>query len=1300
MQEIKVYKGHVQLLETVGEVSTWLKGCEDNSIVTFDWETTGLDYNAIPLGLSLHQRGVSPCFIPVDYFFDKGIPMEALADICNREFRRLRLIAHNAKYDSMINVMNGIKDENCNIIADTLIMIHLYDPALEKQLEKRVRADFGYEKPTFEKISGKKWGNINWAKDGNELLPLLAGYAGEDTYWETQLYYKYKPLLDEDAWRILHKIELPLIKILRDAKIRGVKIDVALLKDMRERAAQKLIEAKESIYEAAGCVFNLNSNPQKQKVFFEKLKLPVISKTKSGAPSTDAKSAEEWAEMGYPIGEALVAYSELQKLLSGYLIPIPELLDEENVLRGDLNSCGTKTGRCCIEQHQRVMTVGGWKMIKDICVGDLVYCYDDNGNLQVRKVLNKWNKGTLPLVEVRYQSSGDMHIGSLLCTPDHSLKTKHRGWVMAKDLMREKVFHLRRSDNHTERGYIRPRLYGSNSFMEDEQQTIKRLVFGASSEMHIHHKDGDTTNNSISNLEILTHEEHARLHLTERMADGSFVRYDPTGTHREVPCGEDSPHFIHKTKWSLLRMLMEAGGCPTKVPMDFQTFKDKCKFCGINLAGVIKRFNNKGEYLSKKRVQEVSDLTIREQQKLLGVGYYHVNGLMEYYGVTNHLILSVKRTRSGVCYDIEVEDFNNFICEELCVHNSSSNPNLQNQPNNHDFPIRCAFVPREGYVFVNYDYSQLELRVMAHMSKDKKFIDIFMNGRDPHGEVARSVGITRKQAKCVNPNTLIQTDLGVIRIGELSDVRQEDTFDASIAGSVWNGKSFIGINSFYSNGADDTLLIVSHRGAIRCSRRHKLLLADGSLKAAEDILKGDILAEPSVVTFIPQEPIIEYNPFFESGAPFKITMDGTWAYIAGVLVGGGCFSKEHIGVAVGNGHKSWRRILKDIFASKGLPLVERVNKNYLYLGSSRFVKFMLPLGLSDIRGKKNFKIPLWVLNGSLEIRKSFLCGLIDTDGTVDESGTTSICTKSVQLVEDLCFLLNSIEYSYGVEPSYNKTYGRMYYRVHIYSTSLKGLFDSGYMRCPHKLESLKVRVSKIAKCPHRKENTVVHIENVGKDYLCDINVEDSSHLYMAGTMLTHNTLNFGVLYGMGPDKYMHTFGVSKERALEMIDGYHSTYEGFARWKMATENYAKKHGYVKNLFGRVRRFTETTKNPFEGIDKRKYFGELRQAVNSIIQGTGADIVKLATVAMCKKFEELNLDAHFLLQVHDEVLIEARIDQMREIERVVIDCMENTVKLCIPLEADGKILANWGEMKDDTVVSLPDRFDYSLYSLLCK
>lgn len=973
MIKIPVFKGVVQLLESIGEVKEYFSKCEEDKLLAFDWETTGLEYDAIPLGLSLHQKGVGACFIPVDFFFSKGVPMNELAEVCNERFPHYKLIAHNAKYDTMINKMNGIKDECYKIFADTLVMVHLVNPSLDKQLEKRVAEDFGYVKKTFKEICGKAWNKINWSVEGDSLLELLAGYAGEDTYWTTKVFYKYNPLMDEDAHRIHDRIELPLIPILRDAKIRGVLIDVPLLKEMGEQITAELPKILDEVYDECGCVFNLNSAKQKAAVFFDKMKLPIVSYSKkTGAPSTDAATFEEWDSMGIRVGALMNEYSELNKLYTGYVKAIPNLVDEHSVLRGDLNSCGTKTGRF-----------------------------------------------------------------------------------------------------------------------------------------------------------------------------------------------------------------------------------------------------------------------------------------------------------------------------------ASTGPNLQNQPNNYHFPIREAFVPRPGYKFVNYDYSQLELRVMAHMSKDERFMDIFLHGRDPHGEVAKACNITRKQAKCVNENTLIFTDKGVLRIGEVSACRLKDTFDSPMISFVFNGSGMIGVNSFYSNGYDSTLGIITKRGIVRSSINHQYVMADGTLKRAGDLKIGDEISENTQVVYEGSETTIDYNPFFDFGDTFSIRMDSQWSYIAGVLTGDGCFSAKHIGVSVGKGRffKSWRKILKDEFAKKGLPLTERSNINYMYLGSSRFVKFMIPFGLSDERGKKNFKIPLWVLNGNIEMRKSFLGGLIDTDGTISETGTTSICTKSIQLAEDLCFLLNSIGYNFGVEPTWNKTYDRWYFRIHIYSDSLSDLLHSNVIKCPHKIESLIERVSKIGKGAKNLPNKVLQVLSLGTDYLCDLNVDSPSHLYMTGTLITHNTMNFGVLYGMGIGKYMRTFNVSKERAIEMIDSYHKSYIGFAHWKEATENFARKHGYVKNLFGRIRVFKETTKSKFTR-NEAMYYAELRQAVNTIIQGTGADIVKLATIAMCRKFKELNLDAHFLLQVHDEVLIEVREDQMMECEKVVIDCMENTVKLDVPLIADGKILANWGEMKNDDIVSYPYRFNYGL------
>lgn len=626
MRLLSLPKGSGRLIETIEDLREYFHELEDDGLLTWDWETTGLEYDCIPLGIALHQRGHDSCFCPVDLFFSTGLSIKELVGICNEEFPRFRMIGHNTKFDSMVNKMQGIKDECCKIFADTITMIHLYDPELDMQLEKRVLEDFGYAKPTFEEKCNEafppakkgqwKWSRINWSQDGDKLLELLATYACEDAYWETKVYHYYRPKLDADALWVLNNIEMPLVNILRDMKIRGVVIDVPFLKSMEKVVERKINELTEAIYEEAGCVFNLKSAPQKQKIFYDVLKLPVLKTTKKGGRSTDSDTMEELADRGYKIAEYMVEYSEVQKIDSGYIKSIPELVDRYNVLRGDLNSNGTKTGRF-----------------------------------------------------------------------------------------------------------------------------------------------------------------------------------------------------------------------------------------------------------------------------------------------------------------------------------SSQNPNLQNQPNNHDFPIRQAFVPRPGYVFLNYDYSQLELRVMAHVSQDKHFLEVFRNGEDPHGDVAKRLDISRKGAKVVN---------------------------------------------------------------------------------------------------------------------------------------------------------------------------------------------------------------------------------------------------------------------------------------------------------------------------------------------------------------------FGVLYGMGPAKLAKTINVSESVANRIISvDYMKTYSGFAAWKTRTENFAKRNGYVKNIFGRIRRLPEATKSPYER-NNVAYFKALRQSVNTIVQGSGADMVKLSMIKMAKRFKEVGIDAHLVLQVHDEVLVEARISDMMRAQEIIIDSMENAVKLSVPMLVDGKIITNWSEMKDDDLPSLPYRFDYSLLS----
>ena len=107
MRLLSLPKGSGRLIETIEDLREYFHELEDDGLLTWDWETTGLEYDCIPLGIALHQRGHDSCFCPVDFFFSTGLSVKELVGICNEEFPRFRMIGHNTKFDSMVNKMQG-----------------------------------------------------------------------------------------------------------------------------------------------------------------------------------------------------------------------------------------------------------------------------------------------------------------------------------------------------------------------------------------------------------------------------------------------------------------------------------------------------------------------------------------------------------------------------------------------------------------------------------------------------------------------------------------------------------------------------------------------------------------------------------------------------------------------------------------------------------------------------------------------------------------------------------------------------------------------------------------------------------------------------------------------------------------------------------------------------------------------------------------------------------------------------------------------------------------------------------------
>ncbi|MFH1769821.1 MAG: DNA polymerase I [Parcubacteria group bacterium] len=171
-------------------------------------------------------------------------------------------------------------------------------------------------------------------------------------------------------------------------------------------------------------------------------------------------------------------------------------------------------------------------------------------------------------------------------------------------------------------------------------------------------------------------------------------------------------------------------------------------------------------------------------------------------------------------------------------------------------------------------------------------------------------------------------------------------------------------------------------------------------------------------------------------------------------------------------------------------------------------------------------------------------------------------------------------------------------------------------------------------------------------------------------------LNFGILYGMGVRGFARTAGVDQAQAREFMDKYFAEFSGIAEYMENTKNQAYSKGYVETIFGHRRYFP----NIDSGIQQLRAQAE-RMAINMPIQGTAADIVKLAMIKVYKHLQEkYNTDKiRTLLQVHDELVFEVQKDIINKVAPEIKAIMEKVYKLDVPLIVDIKQGTNWKEMK---------------------
>ncbi len=173
-------------------------------------------------------------------------------------------------------------------------------------------------------------------------------------------------------------------------------------------------------------------------------------------------------------------------------------------------------------------------------------------------------------------------------------------------------------------------------------------------------------------------------------------------------------------------------------------------------------------------------------------------------------------------------------------------------------------------------------------------------------------------------------------------------------------------------------------------------------------------------------------------------------------------------------------------------------------------------------------------------------------------------------------------------------------------------------------------------------------------------------------------VNFGLIYGMGAFRLARDSELTLSEAENYIKEYFARFPGIQRYLDKTKEKAKKDGYVETLFGR-RRYFPIFKAQGSGRNKQFELRAEREAVNHPIQGTAADIIK---IAMLRLHDELmaNYQARMILQVHDELLLEVPEDELVQVKPLMIDIMSNAFKLAVPLKVDASTGYNWLELKE--------------------
>ncbi|KWA11332.1 DNA polymerase I [Burkholderia territorii] len=316
-------------IQTWEQFDAWFAKIDAAALTAFDTETTSLDpMTARLVGLSFSIEPGKAAYLPVAHRGPDLPEQLPIGDVLARlkpwlESADRKKVGQHLKYDAQVLAnydiaLNGIEH-------DTLLESYVLESHRTHDMDSLALRHLGVKTIKYEDVAGKGAKQIGFDE---VALDQAAAYAAEDADITLQLHHALYPQVAREPGleRVYREIEMPVSLVLRKMERTGVLIDDALLQAQSSEIATRLIELEGQAYELAGGEFNLGSPKQIGQIFFEKLQLPVVKKTPSGAPSTDEEVLQKLAE-DYPLPKLLLEHRGLSKLKSTYTDKLPRMVN-------------------------------------------------------------------------------------------------------------------------------------------------------------------------------------------------------------------------------------------------------------------------------------------------------------------------------------------------------------------------------------------------------------------------------------------------------------------------------------------------------------------------------------------------------------------------------------------------------------------------------------------------------------------------------------------------------------------------------------------------------------------------------------------------------------------------------------------------------------------------------------------------------------------------------------------------------------------------------------------------------------